>query len=162
MTTLSEAYRNNPLAYHHITPLDFNSIDKVPESHQWSQPDEPHQKIQIHDLQDSLIPVIDLTDPNAMNLIGQACKTWGMFQVINHGVPLELVKKVEFESRRLFALPGQEKCKVLRSTNGATGYGSARISPFFDKGMWHEGFTMMGSCDDDAKVLWPYDYQNFW
>ncbi|MFS7949704.1 putative non-hem dioxygenase domain, isopenicillin N synthase [Helianthus anomalus] len=85
-----------------------------------------------------------------------------MFQVINHGVPSELIKKVESESQRLFALPTHEKCKVLRSADRATGYGSARISPFFDKCMWHEGFTIMGSCVDDAKVLWPQYYQGFW
>ncbi|KAK1425979.1 hypothetical protein QVD17_14646 [Tagetes erecta] len=155
MTSLSEAYRNDPITDNHITPLDFDSLDKVPESHLWTQP-------LNNDVLDSLIPVIDLKDPNAVNLIGQACETWGMFQVINHGVPSELVKKVEFESRRLFALPSDEKCKVLRPSNGATGYGSARISPFFDKCMWHEGFTIMGgSCVDDAKVLWPHDYQTF-
>ncbi|KAI7725225.1 hypothetical protein M8C21_005631 [Ambrosia artemisiifolia] len=161
MTTLSETYRNHPITDHHIIPLDFDSLDEVPESHSWPQFDEHLNKIQTHDLKDSLIPVIDLASPNARNLIGQACETWGMFQVINHGVPSELVKKVEYESRRLFALPTHEKCKVLRSADGATGYGSARISPFFDKCMWHEGFTIMGSCVDDAKVLWPDDYQAF-
>lgn len=161
MTTLSEAYRNDPITDHHITPLDFDSFDKVPDSHLWTQFDKPLNKIQTHEKQDSLIPVIDLNDPNAPKLIGQACETWGMFQVINHGVPFELVKKVEFELRRLFALPTHEKCRVLRSADGATGYGSARISPFFEKCMWHEGFTIMGSCVDDAKVLWPHDYQRF-
>ncbi|KAI3827420.1 hypothetical protein L1987_01493 [Smallanthus sonchifolius] len=144
-----------------IIPLDFDSIDGVPESHSWPPFDEPLNKIQTCDLQDSLIPVIDLTNSKAMNLVGQACKTWGMFQVINHGVSSNLVKKIESESRRLFALPAHEKCRVLRSSNGVTGYGSARISPFFDKGMWHEGFTFMGSCVDDAKVLWPHDFQRF-
>ncbi|PWA88642.1 oxoglutarate/iron-dependent dioxygenase [Artemisia annua] len=161
MTTLSEAYRNAPVASHQITPLDFDSLDRVPESHIWSQSDEPQQNIQSQEPQELSIPVIDLTDPNALDLIGQACKTWGIFQVINHGVPLALIKKVESESRRLFGLPTDEKHKVLRSANGATGYGTARISPFFDKCMWHEGFTIMGSCVEDANVLWPHDYKNF-
>ncbi|KAL8259549.1 hypothetical protein R6Q59_027502 [Mikania micrantha] len=162
MTTLSEAYRNDPITDHHITPLDFDSIDRVPETHLWPHFVEPHNKIRIHDDgQGSLIPVIDLKSPNAKDLIGQACQTWGMFQVINHGVPYELVKRVESESRRLFGLPAHEKRKVLRLAGGATGYGSARISPFFDKCMWHEGFTIMGSCVDDAKVLWPHGSQRF-
>ncbi|KAI3743591.1 hypothetical protein L1987_61301 [Smallanthus sonchifolius] len=161
MTTLSEVYRNDLMTDRHITPLDFDSIDRVPESHSWPPFDEPLNKIQTCDLRDSLIPVIDLTNSKSRNLIGQACETWGMFQVINHGVPSDLVKKVESESRRLFALPAHEKRRVLRSTGGATGYGSARISPFYDKGMWHEGFTIMGSCVDDAKVLWPHDFQRF-
>ncbi|KAI3677279.1 hypothetical protein L1987_86902 [Smallanthus sonchifolius] len=161
MTTLLEVSGNDPMTDHHIIPLDFDSIDGVPESHSWPPFDEPLNKIQTCDLQDSLIPVIDLTNSKAMNLIGQACKQWGMFQVINHGVPSNLVKKIESESRRLFALPTHEKRRVLRSSNGVSGYGSARISHYFDKGMWHEGFTIMGSCVDDAKVLWPHDFQRF-
>ncbi|KAL9999268.1 putative gibberellin 3-beta-dioxygenase [Helianthus debilis subsp. tardiflorus] len=162
MTTLSEVYRNDPMADHNITPVDFDMLDEVPESHSWTQFGEPLTKIQTHHLKESLIPVIDLASPGARSLIGQACETLGMFQVINHGVPSELIKKVESESRRLFALPTHKKCKVLRSADGATGYGSARISSFFDKCMWHEGFTIMGSCVDDAKALWPQDYQGFW
>ncbi|GJV79005.1 gibberellin 3-beta-dioxygenase 1-like protein [Tanacetum coccineum] len=27
--------------------------------------------------------------------------------------------------------------------------------------MWHEGFGIVGSCVDDAKVLWPHDYHKF-
>ncbi|GJS91127.1 putative reverse transcriptase domain-containing protein [Tanacetum coccineum] len=121
MTTLSEAYRNAPVSSHRITPLDFDSLDGVPESHIWSQPDESQQKVQTQEPQELSIPVIDLTDPNALDLIGQACKTWGIFQVINHGLPLALIKKLESESRRLFALPTDEKLKVLRSADGATG-----------------------------------------
>ncbi|KAJ0491639.1 putative oxoglutarate/iron-dependent dioxygenase, non-heme dioxygenase domain-containing protein [Helianthus annuus] len=158
MTTNS---KNDLLTDDHITPIDFESIDGFPESHSWPQFDESLNKIQTHDLKDSLIPVIDLASPNAKTLISQACETWGVFQVVNHGVPFELVKKVESESRRLFALTTHEKCKVLRSVDGATGYGSPKLSPFFDKRMWHEGFTIMGSCVDDAKVLWPHEYQRF-
>ncbi|KAJ9559010.1 hypothetical protein OSB04_013624 [Centaurea solstitialis] len=157
MSALSEAYGDYPIPID-IIPLDFNSVDKIPETHIWSQSDRQTHK---NHHKDSIIPVIDLTDPNAIDQIRQACETLGMFQVVNHGVPSELVKKVESETRRLFGLPIKEKCKVLRSPTGATGYGTARISPFYEKAMWHEGFTIMGSCDGDAKTLWPHDYQGF-
>ncbi|XP_071688453.1 gibberellin 3-beta-dioxygenase 1-like [Rutidosis leptorrhynchoides] len=165
MTSLSEAF--GTYAIYDSTPLDFTSFDQVPETHQWVQLDKPIQKIQtdmghVVTVQDTpIIPVIDLSDSNAMDLMKQACETLGVFQVINHGVPLEMVKKVESEARRLFGLSTNEKRKVLRSDTGKTGYGSAPISPYFDKCMWHEGFTIMGSCVDDAKVLWPNDYHRF-
>nr|XP_043614410.1 gibberellin 3-beta-dioxygenase 1-like [Erigeron canadensis] len=162
MTTLSKAYQKDLINSHPITPIDFGSIDRVPESHLWSQTNEVYQKIQTdHDIQEALIPVIDLAHLEAMDLIGQACKTWGMFQVINHGVPSDLVKNIESEVQRLFELPTHEKCKVLRSASRLGGYGSAQISPYFDKAMWHEGFTIMGSCVEDAKILWPNDFQRF-
>ncbi|XP_071719500.1 gibberellin 3-beta-dioxygenase 1-like [Rutidosis leptorrhynchoides] len=162
MTTLSEACRDDHNSSNHITPLDFDSINEVPKSHIWSQSDhESHQIVLTQNPQYSLIPVINLNDPNALDLIGQACETWGMFQVINHGVNSKLVKKVEYEARRFFSLPTQQKRKVLRSPSGSVGYGSARMAAFYPKALWHEGYTIMGSCVDDAKTLWPHDYQSF-
>lgn len=158
-TPLEEAYKENPLSLQHILPIDFHSIKEVPNSHLWPNiNDFPIN----NDEKNPNVPIIDLLAPNVVELIGDACKTWGIFQVINHGICLELFDKVESQTRRLFALPAEQKEKVLRSTSGATGYGMARIAPFFSKFMWHEGFTIMDSPLDHAKELWPHDYQHFW
>ena len=169
MATLSEAYREHPLHLRHIIPLDFSSLSSLPDSHAWHRPDDIDDDDQFsfngcHDDGDdgSSIPIIDLMDPNAMELIGLACEKWGAFQLKNHGVPLSAIEEVEQEAKRLFALPTEQKLKALRSPGGATGYGRARISPFFPKFMWHEGFTIMGSPSSDAKKIWPNDYARFW
>ncbi|KAG4933966.1 hypothetical protein GYH30_047925 [Glycine max] len=159
-TTLSEAYRDHPLHLHHIIPLDFSSLRTLPDSHAWPQSEDGDGDDDNHGIGSS-IPIIDLMDPNAMELIGLACENWGAFQLKNHGVPLSVVEEVEEEAKRLFALPADRKLKALRSATGATGYGRARISPFFPKHMWHEGFTIMGSPCDDAKKIWPNDYAPF-
>ncbi|KAG5620826.1 hypothetical protein H5410_006044 [Solanum commersonii] len=112
-----------------------------------------------HDEKKPNVLIIDLSTPNVVEIIGHACKTWGIFQVVNHGVSLELFDEVESQARWLFALPAEQKVKVVRSTSGATGYGTTRITPFFSKFMWHEGFTIMDSPLDHAKKLWPHDYQ---
>ncbi|CAK9185475.1 unnamed protein product [Ilex paraguariensis] len=159
MSTLSEVYRDNPLHPQHIIPLDFESAHTVPESHIWPETNDfQHSGWSNGELS---IPVIDLMDPNVVEHIGHACETWGMFQVIGHGVCLSLLEEVEAEARRLFELPARQKMKALRSPGGATGYGTARITPFFSKNMWHEGFTIMGSCVDHAKELWPRNYKRF-
>lgn len=155
-TTLSEAYRNHPLHLHHIIPLDFSSVRTLPDSHAWPQ-SEDHD----HLGGSSCIPIIDLMDPNAMEHIGLACEKWGAFKLKNHGIPLTVIEEVEVEAKQLFALPAEQKLKALRSPGGATGYGKARISPFFPKYMWHEGFTIMGSPSDDAKKMWPNDHARF-
>nr|GLL38166.1 gibberellin 3-beta-dioxygenase 1-like [Ipomoea trifida] len=155
MTTLSEAYKEHPLSLEHIIPLDFQSLHKVPDSHLWPKITDDHQK------QYASIPTVDLLAPNVVELIGHACETWGMFHVVNHGVSSALVDEVESQAYRLFALPDHQKMKALRSPGGATGYGAARISPFFPKLMWHEGFTMMGSPAHHARQLWPHDHQHF-
>ncbi|KAK7260847.1 hypothetical protein RIF29_27145 [Crotalaria pallida] len=162
-TTLSEAYRNNPLPLHHIIPLDFSSVRTLPDSHAWPQSnDDDHQFSSCNNesSSSSSIPIIDLMDPNAMEQIGLACEKWGAFLLKNHGIPLSVIEEVQAESKKLFSLPAEQKLKALRSPGGATGYGRARISPFFPKYMWHEGFTFMGS-SDDAKKIWPNDYARF-
>ncbi|XP_019457782.1 PREDICTED: gibberellin 3-beta-dioxygenase 1-like [Lupinus angustifolius] len=156
--TFSEAFRNHPLPLNDIIPLDFSSIRTLPESHAWSKSNDNGDHFSFNE---SLsIPIIDLMDPNAMEQIGHACEKWGAFQLKNHGIPLSVIEDVEVESKHLFSLPAEKKLKALRSSGGATGYGRARISPFFPKYMWHEGFTFMGS-SDDAKKIWPKDHAPF-
>ncbi|GFY91624.1 2-oxoglutarate (2OG) and Fe(II)-dependent oxygenase superfamily protein [Actinidia rufa] len=54
--------------------------------------------------------------------IGEACKNWGFFQVINHGVPLEKREKLELASREFFAQSTEEKSKVKRDEVNVLGY----------------------------------------
>lgn len=159
-STLSEAYRDHPLHLHHIIPIDFNSLRSVPESHLWPNSDDLSLSSSDNELS---VPVIDLEDPKVTQLLGHACEKWGVFQLINHGIPSNLLKEAESQARRLFSLPARQKLKALRAPGGATGYGIARITPFFDKYMWHEGFTIMGSPLEHAKELWPnYNHGRFW
>lgn len=162
-TSLSEAYRDTNLQPQHIIPLNFESINHLPDSHTWTTTTHHHTCV-VDESQPAIVPaVIDLTAPDAVELIGDACRRWGMFQVTNHGVPSSLIDDAERHARRLFALPAHWKLRTLRSPGGATGYGVARISPFFPKLMWHEGFTIMGgSAVEHAKELWPDHYQEFW
>jgi hypothetical protein len=47
--------------------------------------------------------------------VGQACEQWGFFQVINHGVSLELLAELQAAAKEFFDLPLEEKRKVLSS-----------------------------------------------
>ncbi|KAL5562503.1 hypothetical protein UlMin_032250 [Ulmus minor] len=81
------------------------------------------------------IPLIDLSAINSIDSepdqtaidelvreIGSACKDWGFFQVINHGVPLEKRWKIESAARNFFAQPLEEKRKVRRDEVKVLGY----------------------------------------
>ncbi|NP_001274405.1 gibberellin 3-beta-dioxygenase 1-like [Cucumis sativus] len=164
MTTLSQTYLDHPLIHHHhIVPLDFDSLRTIPDSHDWfnSSLETPSSSSHHHTNVNVSIPLIDLTDPNAISLIGNACETWGVFQLINHDVPVSLIERAEGETRRLFDLPMTRKLKALRAPGDVTGYGLPRITPFFSKYMWHEGFTIMGPSIGHASQLWPSNYQPF-
>ena len=73
---------------------------------------------------DEEIPIIDLlSEPNdVVSQVGRACENWGFFQVVNHGVPSELMAKVGDLGRRFFELPLDEKRKVKRDEFNAMGY----------------------------------------
>ncbi|XP_048337567.1 protein DMR6-LIKE OXYGENASE 1 [Ziziphus jujuba] len=74
------------------------------------------------------IPTIDLsalTIADTQKLaseIGLACQEWGFFQIINHGVPLKLQRKVEKVAKEFFELPSEEKRKVKRNEVNPLGY----------------------------------------
>jgi isopenicillin N synthase-like dioxygenase len=71
------------------------------------------------------IPLIDLSQNKIETLvkeIGNACKNWGFFQVVNHGVALEIKEKLELCSRRFFEQDMQEKKKVMRDEVKVMGY----------------------------------------
>nr|ARJ31381.1 GA 3-oxidase [Epimedium pseudowushanense] len=154
---LSDALRAHPVHINH-NHLDLESVREVPDSHAWPQLSD-YPSGDLFDAES--VPVIDLTDLTASKLIGHACETWGVFQVTNHGIPMHLLEDVEGEGRRLFSLPAQQKLKAARSPDGISGYGLARISSFFPKRMWSEGFTIAGSPIEHARKLWPEDYNKF-
>ncbi|KAF8410962.1 hypothetical protein HHK36_003499 [Tetracentron sinense] len=78
------------------------------------------------------IPLIDLSllntsdDPRVLAgliaEIGDACKNWGFFQVINHGVPSGLLWGLLTAGKKFFDLPLQEKRKVRRDEDNPMGY----------------------------------------
>ncbi|KAK7330183.1 hypothetical protein VNO77_24370 [Canavalia gladiata] len=146
MGSVSYSYQNSPSHLKHVVPLDFNSVKTVPDSHEWVV--EPHAS--------GSLPLINLSDPNAKSLIRQACEKLGAFQVINHGVPMNLLKQVELETFRLFNLPTHRKLCALRSPDGIVGYGVPRIQCYFSKLLWSEGFSMMKAPVEHAAQLWPH------
>nr|QBI90547.1 flavanone-3-hydroxylase [Picea glauca] len=63
------------------------------------------------------IPVISLSGiegaerGRVIDEVSKACSEWGIFQVVDHGVPKELVDSMTRLSKDFFALPAEEKLK---------------------------------------------------
>ncbi|PIN09636.1 Iron/ascorbate family oxidoreductase [Handroanthus impetiginosus] len=157
----SDAFESHPLNLHHKF-LDLNSVKELPETHAWtSQLDDYPFSGDANICYPESVPMIDLNNENATELIGHACKSWGIFQVINHKISKNLLDEVELAGNRLFSLPTHQKLRAARPADGVSGYGVARISSFFPKHMWSEGFTIVGSPLEHARQLWPDDYKKF-
>ncbi|CAB4306841.1 unnamed protein product [Prunus armeniaca] len=81
------------------------------------------------------IPVVDLSDPEAKHHIVKACEDYGLFKLVNHGVPLDFMTTLEAQALKFFNLPQSEKEKA--GPADPFGYGSKRIGPNGDVG-WIE------------------------
>ncbi|CAK9177990.1 unnamed protein product [Ilex paraguariensis] len=85
----------------------------------------------------TVIPEIDLLDPHAGNLIVKAYEEYGFYKVVNHGILMESVTKLEVETIKFFKLPQSEKDKTDTSTPNPFGYGNKRFGLNGDVG-WIE------------------------
>lgn len=79
------------------------------------------------------IPIIDLgglngTDPDVrasiFEQISEACREWGFFQIVNHGVSPELMDRARETWRQFFHLPMEVKQRYANSPKTYEGYGS--------------------------------------
>ncbi|CAB4314965.1 unnamed protein product [Prunus armeniaca] len=76
----------------------------------------------------SKIPIIDLSllsrgQKEELDKLDQACKEWGFFQVLNHGVAAEVLQEMKDATAKFFQLPLEEKNKIRMASGGFEGYG---------------------------------------
>ncbi|RDY00356.1 Protein SRG1, partial [Mucuna pruriens] len=95
------------------------------------------------------IPIIDLRkllsqDDKGPQLekLHYACKEWGFFQVINHGVSSSVVENVKRGTKELFNLPMEEKRKFGQREGEMEGYGQAFVVSDEQKLEWADIWKM--------------------
>jgi len=72
------------------------------------------------------IPLIDIArlpaDRAARSALDQACRDWGFFQIVNHGVDPGELEETQAQMAAFFALPVAEKHAVIRTAENAWGF----------------------------------------
>lgn len=59
------------------------------------------------------VPIIDLSNgAEASKEMIKACEEFGFFKVINHGVPQEIISRMEEEALAFFSQPGPDKLRA--------------------------------------------------
>ncbi|KAI3416649.1 Fe2OG dioxygenase domain-containing protein [Psidium guajava] len=65
------------------------------------------------------LPVIDFAclqgsdRSHVLKCLANACEEYGFFQLVNHGIPSELIQEMGNVGRRFFELPYEERCKYM-------------------------------------------------
>ncbi|KAM6542618.1 hypothetical protein CsatB_007065 [Cannabis sativa] len=106
------------------------------------------------------IPIIDMSkwdDPKTGNSICDAAEKWGFFQIVNHGIPMEVIERVEKATHRFFELPAEEKNKFSKENSGSNSvrYGTS-FTPLAEKALeWKDYLSLFYVSDLEASQLWP-------
>ncbi|XP_071693828.1 protein SRG1-like [Rutidosis leptorrhynchoides] len=98
----------------------------------------------------SEVPIIDmqrlLSEESAnyeLVKLHLACKDWGFFQMINHGVSCSLLEKLKEEIQDFFKLPMEDKKKIWQVPGDLQGYGQAFVQSEEQKLDWADMFYMI-------------------
>lgn len=94
------------------------------------------------------VPVIDLATMDRAALrhtIDAACREWGFFQVVHHGVPPGLIAETHEQMRALFALPAEEKAAIRRTAENAWGWNDQELTK--NQRDWKQIFDVGPSID---------------
>ncbi|KAE8656315.1 Flavonol synthase/flavanone 3-hydroxylase [Hibiscus syriacus] len=107
------------------------------------------------------VPIIDLRDPNEENLVKaivEPSSNWGMFQVVNHGIPDETIRRLKEVGQAFFEIPQEEKEAYTKPPGSQTieGYGTKLKKEVEGKRYW---------VDHLFNKIWPpseINYQLCW
>ena len=107
------------------------------------------------------VPVISLEDPAAASTraeLDAACREWGFFQAVDHGIDADLTRRVLREMSRFFARPADEKRRIERTAENPWGYYDRELTKNVRD--WKEIFDV-GPAADGARPQWPGDLPGF-
>lgn len=100
-----------------VTGLSRMGLNAVPKQYIQTPEERLDQNKVVHE---ESIPIVDISnwdDPKVAASICDAASKWGFFQIINHGIPLEVLENVKEAGHRFFELPNEERRKYLKENS---------------------------------------------
>ncbi|XP_010644912.1 scopoletin 8-hydroxylase [Vitis vinifera] len=134
-------------------------LEKVPE--QYIQPQ--HERIDKLKASSYDRPPIDLSmlggpqHSQVMELIAEAAESVGFFQVVNHGVPNEVLESVKSAAHEFFGQAPEKKAVYRKGVSPSpyVKYGTSFV-PEKEKALeWKDYVSMVYTSDADAFEFWP-------
>ncbi|KAF3442323.1 hypothetical protein FNV43_RR16239 [Rhamnella rubrinervis] len=100
----------------------------------------PHQ-IPVIDFQKLLADESNGSD-SELEKFHLACKDWGFFQLVNHGVSSSFLEKAKTEFQNIFKLPFEEKKKLWQTPEELEGFGQIFVVSEEQKLDWSDLFML--------------------
>lgn len=107
------------------------------------------------------VPIIDFSNPDEDEVRRQIIKAsseWGMFQIVNHDIPPQLISKLQDVGKTFFELPLEEKEKYARPADSESieGYGTKLGKDVDNKRGWVDHlFHKIWPPSDINYHFWP-------
>ena len=116
-------------------------------------------------------PVVNLSGAGAREAFTKAASGWGFVQIVEHGIPIQLIDEVWKQTHTFFALPRETKRELLRSKENAMGYFDQELTKnkrdlkeIFDFGAVSSGNLQAGIhqvTSGDGSNQWPESLPEF-
>ncbi|XP_031495748.1 flavonol synthase/flavanone 3-hydroxylase [Nymphaea colorata] len=138
-----------------VQSIASSMVDNIPSEFVRSEKERPGTTTHLGPAPD--IPTVDLSDPDygqVLQKMVKASKEWGIFQLVNHGIPEEVIRKLQAVGKEFFELPQEEKEAYARDPNSGSleGYGTRLQKDFDGKKSWVDFFF---------HIVWPPSRINF-
>ncbi len=107
------------------------------------------------------VPVIDIEEiegEEALRAIDFACREWGFFQVVGHGIGERVTSTLFEEAHTFFAQPTDVKRQILRTEDNPWGFYDQELTK--NTLDWKEVFDF-GPADGQHRPRWPADRPGF-
>ena len=142
---------------HGVKGLSETGLKALPT--QYVQPME--ERIDVSDvLAGAAIPIIDMSERDEEKLAASICdaaERWGFFQIVNHGVPVEALERVQGATHCFFGLPANEKNKYSKENSASNNVRySTSFTPQAEKALeWKDFLSLFFVSEEEASALWP-------
>lgn len=90
-----------------------------------------------------LLSADDLLEASELEKLHHACRDWGFFQLMDHGVSSSVIEKMKRELQKFFQLPVEEKNKFGQRAGDTEGLGRAFVASDEQKLDWVDRFAIV-------------------
>ncbi|XP_074310254.1 putative 2-oxoglutarate-dependent dioxygenase SLC1 [Silene latifolia] len=146
-----------------VKHLHENGIEKVPRKYILPISDRPNTGKEQHSNRTNIrLPVLDFAElqgPNRsqlLNALANACEQYGFFQVVNHGIPIDIINSMIRLCKSFFELPFEERSNYMSpdmktQARYGTSFNQSKDGVFY----WRDFLKVVCHPLPDGHCHWP-------